>query len=260
MTTLAVLLRGPAPYAARSGWPAWAVIPAAAGIFALAGLIGLAITWVYGTLTGVAVPEPMIPGAMSPQMMMQLATWLAGLQVGIIALTVAAAGLFSSDRAAVLALREPAGGWRVLPLVLVPLFLGTALWTGFLLLWKPGVVIEDLRPFQQLLQGDALWVVLLVICVGAPLSEELLFRGFLFSALAKTRLGLIGTSLLTALLWAALHVGYSIFGLIEVMGIGLYLSWVLVRTGSLWVTILCHGIYNSVVALALLLVTLPPGG
>jgi membrane protease YdiL (CAAX protease family) len=80
----------------------------------------------------------------------------------------------------------------------------------------------------------------------------------LFSGLAKSRLGLAGTGVLTAVLWTALHFGYSVFGLIEVLAIGLYFSWLLVRTGSVWVTIFCHAIYNTTVGLALYFVTLPP--
>jgi membrane protease YdiL (CAAX protease family) len=259
MTMLGALTRGPAAYVPRSGWPAWAVLPAAVGIFVLAAVIGAGAMLLYGWLSGSAVLEQ-VAGEHSPQMLVQLAVWALGLQVGTIALTLLAAGLFSSQRADALALRPPAPGWRVLPLALLPLFVGTALWTGILLQWQPTVVFQDLRPFQELLYSEAVWVIVPVICLGAPLSEELLFRGFLFSALAKTRLGLVGTSILTALLWTTLHVGYSIFGLIEVLGIGLYLSWVLVRTGSLWVTIFCHGVYNTVVVVALLLVALPAAG
>jgi membrane protease YdiL (CAAX protease family) len=79
----------------------------------------------------------------------------------------------------------------------------------------------------------------------------------MFSGLAKSRLGFLGTAILTTVLWTALHAGYSAFGMLEVLGIGFYFSWLLIRTGSLWVTILCHAIYNSVVAACLLLVTLP---
>ena len=41
--------------------------------------------------------------------------------------------------------------------------------------------------------------------------------------------------------------------------IGLYFSWLLVRTGSLWVTMFCHGVYNTAMALGLYFMTLPPG-
>ena len=114
-----------------------------------------------------------------------------------------------------------------------------------------GPPLFDLKVFKEMLSGNTALLALLVIGVGAPLSEELLFRGFLFSGLAKSRLGLIGTSILTAVLWTALHFGYSVFGLIEVLAIGLYFSWLLVKTGSLWVTIFCHAVYNTVVGLVL---------
>ncbi len=110
----------------------------------------------------------------------------------------------------------------------------------------------DLRLFRDLLQARA-GLALLAIGIGAPLSEELLFRGFLFSGLAKSRLGLVGAAVLTALLWTSLHHGYSIFGLIEVLAIGLYFSWLLVRTGSLWVTMFCHAVYNTVIGIGALL-------
>jgi membrane protease YdiL (CAAX protease family) len=62
---------------------------------------------------------------------------------------------------------------------------------------------------------------------------------------------------LSSVLWTLLHLGYSIFGLIEVLSIGLYFSWLLVRTGSLWVTMFCHGVYNTAMALGLYVTTLP---
>lgn len=184
--------------------------------------------------------------------------WLAGLQVGLVALTVLAAGFFSSNRAEMLALRTPRGGWGVLGWALVPMFVLTGAWTALLMWWRPEVVVGDLRVFKEMLNGDTALMALLVIGIGAPLSEELLFRGFLFAGLAKSRLGLAGTGILTAILWTALHAGYSLFGLIEVLAIGLYFSWLLVRTGSVWVTIFCHAVYNTAVGLALYFISLPP--
>ena len=49
----------------------------------------------------------------------------------------------------------------------------------------------DLRPFVRLF-GEQWVLALLVVGIGAPLSEELLFRGFLLSALARSRLGFAG--------------------------------------------------------------------
>lgn len=252
------LTKDPAPYVARSGWPTWAVLPAGVVIFILAALLGAVLAFAHAFLSGAALPESIDPGHPPPVVMQGIVAWIAGLQIGLILCTWVAAGFFSSRRVEVLALRAPAPGWWVLPLALVPLFLGTAAWTGILLAWKPTAVEQDLRPFLQLLNGNMRWPILAAICIGAPLSEELLFRGFLFSGLAKSRIGVVGAALVTTLLWTSLHAGYTLFGLVEVLGIGFYLSWLLVRTGSLWVTMFCHGVYNTVVAVALLYVGLPP--
>jgi membrane protease YdiL (CAAX protease family) len=255
--TIMAALRGPAPYVPRSNWPAWAVLPAGVVIFILAALLGAALSLGYGALSGAQMPTAIDPSRPEPQTMVQIALWIAGLQSGIIILTWIAAGFFGTPRAEALALRRPAGGWGVLPLALIPLFVGTMVWTAVLVQWKPDAVVDDLRPFQQLLQGDARYLMMAIICVGAPVSEEFLFRGFLFSGIARTRLGFVGTAILTTLLWTALHAGYSVFGLVEVLGIGLYFSWLLVRTGSLWVTIFCHAVYNTAIAIALFYVVLP---
>lgn len=242
---------GPA-YVPRTGWPAWAVLPVtlAIGLLAMAlsaGASMLVVMWggqgEIDPVTALGSPWSLVIGLLVAQIVMIL-------------LALFAAGLFSSNRAEVLALRPPVGGWRTLPLSLIPLFVVTGVWTAIVSMWRPDVVVQDLKLFKTLLDGDTAPLALLAIGVGAPLSEELLIRGFLFSGIAKSRLGLVGASVVTTLLWTVVH-GYSLFGLIEVMAIGLYFCWLLVRTGSLWVTIFCHAVYNTVVAVILYFVTLP---
>jgi membrane protease YdiL (CAAX protease family) len=109
----------------------------------------------------------------------------------------------------------------------------------------------------ELARGEDWLLAAAVIGIGAPLSEELLFRGFLLSALAQTRLGFWGAAAISSALWTALHAGYSAVGILEVFVIGLFFSWLLWRTGSLRVPIFCHAVYNSLIVLALRLVDLP---
>jgi membrane protease YdiL (CAAX protease family) len=45
--------------------------------------------------------------------------------------------------------------------------------------------------------------------VFSPMAEEILFRGFLFRALADTRIGVAGGIVLTSLVWGGLHQDYS---------------------------------------------------
>lgn len=96
------------------------------------------------------------------------------------------------------------------------------------------------------------WLFALVfpsIAIGAPLAEELIFRGQLFSALSRTRLGVSGATLATSLMWAMLHVTepWLSIGLIFIMG--LIFGWLMWRFGSLWVTIAAHGVWNGFYAL-----------
>jgi uncharacterized protein len=91
------------------------------------------------------------------------------------------------------------------------------------------------------------------IALGAPLSEEFLFRGVLFSALTNTRVGRIGAVIISSALWAAVHLPTAPLinvGLIFLMG--LVLGALLLRSGSLWTTMACHAGWNSLVSLSLL--------
>ena len=81
--------------------------------------------------------------------------------------------------------------------------------------------------------------------------EELLFRGFLLTALSATALGYWRAAVIATLAWTALHFSYSWVGLTEVFVIGLYLSWLLWRTGSLLPPLFCHALYNSCLLVAL---------
>ena len=54
-----------------------------------------------------------------------------------------------------------------------------------------------------------------------------------------------------------LHWGYSAAGMAEVFLIGLYFSWLLWRTGSLFPALVCHALYNSGLVLMLRYAPLP---
>lgn len=90
------------------------------------------------------------------------------------------------------------------------------------------------------------------ITVFVPFVEELIFRGALFSALVRSPLGAGGAVLITAALFAVIHgMGAPLLfiGFLFIMGIALGL--LLLRFGSLALTIICHGIWNALMSLAL---------
>ena len=97
------------------------------------------------------------------------------------------------------------------------------------------------------------WLFLLVfpsIAIGAPLAEELIFRGQLFSALSRTRLGVSGTTVVTSASWALLHATEPWLSVGVIFILGLAFGWMMYRFGSIWVPMICHGVWNTVYALA----------
>jgi membrane protease YdiL (CAAX protease family) len=185
---------------------------------------------------------------------------VATFQILAIGLTLLAVTLPGGRVPDALALRAAPRGWRSYAgAILAMAGLQVVLATVQNLFLKHDM-LTDLRPFVGLVTGPDWALAAAVLGLGAPVSEELLFRGFLLGALAKSRLGFTGAALVSTTLWTALHAGYSAVGLAEVFAIGLLLAWLLWRTGSLWVTIFCHALYNSLIVLALRLLDLSPQG
>ena len=94
---------------------------------------------------------------------------------------------------------------------------------------------------------------MLGVVLGAPLAEELVFRGALFAGIAQSRLGRVGAVIITSALWAMAHAGPTpgLFVLV-IFFMGLALGTLLLRFGSLWVTIACHTAWNTVQTLLIL--------
>lgn len=106
-------------------------------------------------------------------------------------------------------------------------------------------LFTDGRWLLEGLRSDMWWGVVIAAVVLAPIWEELTFRGFLLSALAKTRLGFWPAAVISSVLWTALHAGYSWPGLVSVFLAGLGLSWIMKRTGSMKAVILAHAAING---------------
>jgi len=104
----------------------------------------------------------------------------------------------------------------------------------------PEFMVETYRSAKLL---PLLWIALIV---GAPLSEEFFFRGFLFSGLQHSFAGPWGTVVLTAALWAVIHVQYDVYGMGMIFLQGLLLGCARLATGSVWLCVALHGLTNFV--------------
>jgi membrane protease YdiL (CAAX protease family) len=76
----------------------------------------------------------------------------------------------------------------------------------------------------------------------------------MFAGLQRSALGTIGTIVLTAAVWAAIHVQYDLHGILVIFFLGLFLGWVRYRTGSLWLCVMLHSIMNLIATIQLLIV------
>jgi uncharacterized protein len=89
-----------------------------------------------------------------------------------------------------------------------------------------------------------LWLAVLAFAVVAPLTEELLARGFLYRGWSESFLRVPGAIVLSSLVWTAMHVQYDLFFLGEVFSIGLVLGYMRYRSQSIWLTTVLHGLNN----------------
>ena len=243
------LFRGAPAYEARTPWGPGSGLLATIAIVVF-GFLGAALLLRLSGLLG--------PAGLPPRL--DALRLMAAAQATIVALTLLVSALLGGRPREVLALRSVPAGWRSYGGALLVLAALQLLLAGVQQSLLKHDTFTDLRPFVDLVRGPDWPIAAAVVGIGAPLSEELLFRGFLLSALAGTRLGFWGAALVSTLAWAALHAGYSAIGLAEVFVIGLFFSWLLWRTGSLRVPIFCHALYNSLTLVVLRFVDLPSPG
>lgn len=248
------LLTGPPAYHARSPWRPVLAVLAAFAIMVIAGLVATTLVGTLELAPALPFPSPDVI-ARDEGRIWRMAVWLLGMQTAIVLLVLGAAGLFGGSRADVLALNQSTPV-RLFVAAIVVMLAAQVIYNVIVLPFAHQTMVEDVQPLIEPLRSDAFWLFALAIVVGAPLSEELLFRGFLLSALAQSRLGYFGAALLTTLGWTVLHAGYSGLGLFEVFLAGLLFSWLLWRTGNLWVPVVCHAFYNGVVLFAIVVVLL----
>ena len=87
----------------------------------------------------------------------------------------------------------------------------------------------------------------LVVGVMAGLSEEMLFRGAMLRMMQDSRLGKHVVVWIVAIIFSAFHMQF--YGFFPRLVLGLWLGYLLVWTGSLWVPIIAHTLNNSTVVI-----------
>lgn len=110
-----------------------------------------------------------------------------------------------------------------------------------LLAGKP--IVPEFMPKTYASMKDP-WILWLALMVGAPLSEELFFRGFLIKGLSGCALRWYGAVMISAATWALIHVQYGFYDVAMVFCLGLVLGTARVKTGSTLLTMGLHSLVN----------------
>jgi membrane protease YdiL (CAAX protease family) len=143
-------------------------------------------------------------------------------------------------------LRRPGVGWLMasaLTALLIAMFVVLSLiWSE---VFNPGE--DELLKTLGSNEGTALLLLSAALtCVVAPICEEFLFRGFIFTALRNWR-GTLPAAAITGLLFGGVHYGSApALDLIPLGALGFGLCLLYRRTGSLYPSIVAHSINNSI--------------
>ena len=114
--------------------------------------------------------------------------------------------------------------------------------TGWIVL-SDGLSIVIGRPVNSVFMVNAyntsqwpsfFWMVAVIFL---PVFEETLFRGFLFAGFSRSRIGIIGAIVITALFWTLIQRQYGLYELAVLFVLGVLLGIVRYRTGSLWASL-----------------------
>jgi len=235
--------RVPPPPVARSArdrlpaWPPWA--PFAAMLVTLGiAILGAALATLVAQLLGYDVsagdppPGVTITGTFFQDGALILSAWLlARLTAG-------------SPSWAQFGLRP------VAPLRAVRWLLGA--WVAFIAfsgIWAAALSIKENDDLPQELGADdsstALFFVAVLVCVAAPIAEELFFRGFCFTALRRW-IGAAGGAIATGVIFGLIHAGSADPVFLVPLGVfGALLCVLYLRTGSLLPCMVLHALNNS---------------
>jgi membrane protease YdiL (CAAX protease family) len=106
---------------------------------------------------------------------------------------------------------------------------------------------------QQIITADndfsALLAVAVMLCAGAVL-EEVFFRRYLIAVCEEAGAGIVAASFISLLLFTLPHVWEGIFGMVNALLAGLYLTAVYLQNRTLPAPALAHSLYNITAFLA----------
>jgi membrane protease YdiL (CAAX protease family) len=221
-------------------WPPWMAPAALIGALVLAAVGGLIVD-LPAAAFGVSITSSHIPGGL------EIADTVVQDLVFVLTAVLFARMGGRRVRAWQFGLRPPR--LRTLWVVLLPVGLFLA-FLIFSVIWA-GILDESTKEkiLEQLGANEGTSLLLLsaaLTCVVAPICEEFLFRGFIFTALRNWK-GMWPAAILTGLLFGGVHAGSApAVDLVPLAFLGFGLCLLYRVTGSLYPCIAAHALNNSI--------------
>ena len=130
-----------------------------------------------------------------------------------------------------------------------PLFLSIFLLAAFLLLeefYFYVLGIEMPESFIEFMLAEPILLGFISVVMVAPIIEEFLFRGFLYSQLRRSFLRDWGAVAVSSLAWTAIHFQYEVGILFFLFLFGLFLGYFRIKYNSLLIPVALHAINNLI--------------
>lgn len=203
--------------------------------------LAMALMLVVGAMSGVVASAFGLDPAEEAQAAMPWLLLVQGLAVG--GFVIFRASRHDAPVAETLAAKAPQALWLSPLVVFAGLFCDALL--VLLSTHAPGLSLGSLERLGEAADSTGLsfWVMALSTAVVAPVYEELLFRGYVFRGLSRSAGPGVAVGV-SSLLFAGFH-GDPLHA-IAVLPMGLFLGWLRWRTGSIWPSMIAHGLNNAI--------------
>ncbi len=221
-----------------TGWPPWTAPLALIGGLALA-LVGSLLVDIPALALGVKISSTNTPpGVTIADTIVQ--------DVGFVLAAVYCARLGGRRvRSWQFGLRRPGVGWRSASGLIVALLVAFVVLSA---IWAAVFHPSEEKLLETLGSNEGTTLLLLsagLTCVVAPICEELLFRGYIFTALRNWR-GTLPAALITGLVFGGVHAGSApTLDLVPLAGLGFGLCLLYRYSGSLYPCMIAHSLNNS---------------
>jgi membrane protease YdiL (CAAX protease family) len=92
---------------------------------------------------------------------------------------------------------------------------------------------------------DYLLLLFIAVVIAAPIFEELLFRGFIYKGLERSPIGIVGTIIITSILFTMIHSGqYNLSILLILFPLAVIIGLSRYRSGGIYLPIYLHFVNN----------------